>query len=163
MVDTEWVDEWHRVMTGHLAGLVETFEETHGYPPGENTVVPAHRDTRAAAARLAKQWPAFEPLLPLYEVVGSASLEDVDHAYFIHSPATVTQHLSEYGHVDLADGRTGIVFASDGGGHLYALADDGRVEKSRTASWSDDFAEVSEDIGDFLGQLLHVVRQFAGP
>ncbi|MGW2559549.1 hypothetical protein ACWCXB_09965 [Streptomyces sp. NPDC001514] len=73
----------------------------------------------------------------------------------------MTEHLAEYGHATLAGGESGIVFGNDGGGRLIALASDGRVHKSRTASWTDEFYAVAVDLGDFLEQLRHAVERFA--
>lgn len=159
-LDTRRVEAWRQVVTGHVAALMESFEDIYGYPAGDNTVVPADHDTHNAASTLTRHHPEAAPLLPLYSAIDHVSLPDMDNGHFVHSPATVIQHLTEYGRVDLADGRTGIVFASDGGGRLFSLADDGRVHRSRAASWSEDFHEVAGDVGDFLDQLRGAVEQF---
>ncbi|MFD7444180.1 hypothetical protein [Streptomyces sp. NPDC059909] len=158
-LDSTWLDEWRQEVSRSVTRLMESFEETHGYPAGNNTVVPADEGTHAAVPVLGDRWP--RPLLYLYSVIDSVSLPDIGNGYFIHSPSTVTEHLAEYGHTALTSGVPGIVFGSVGGGNLFALADDGRVHKSRTASSTDGFDVAATDLGDFLEQLRHVVEQFA--
>lgn len=66
----------------------------------------------------------------------------------------VVEHLREYGPVQIeGDEWPAPVFASDGGGHLFAVAGSGRVWRSTTASWFDDFEVVAVSIEDFLGAI----------
>ncbi|WBO61484.1 hypothetical protein [Streptomyces camelliae] len=94
-------------------------------------------------------------------MIDSVSLPDIGNGYFIHPPSTVTAYLDEYGAVPLKNGDHGIVFGSDGGGNLFALAANGTVHKSRTASWNDEFYAVAASLRDFLEQLHDVIDQFA--
>ncbi|MFD6174424.1 hypothetical protein [Streptomyces coeruleorubidus] len=83
--------------------------------------------------------PTRERPTTLYRVIGAASLPDVDSGYFIHSPATAAEHFREYGPTPIDGEPIALVFASDGGGHLFAIGASGQVRKSTTASWFDDF------------------------
>ncbi|MFE3330101.1 hypothetical protein ACFXKE_00455 [Streptomyces sp. NPDC059202] len=139
----------------HLA----RFETVHGYPPGDNDVVAADEQSRAAAAQL-EDAAAPAALVAFYSSVAELRLSDIDHGYFIHSPDLVLDHLSEYGPVRLTDHRTGIVFGSDGGGILFALDQTGQVHRSTTASWSDDFEPEAPTLTQFLEQLYRAVALF---
>jgi hypothetical protein len=61
-------------------------------------------------------------------VIGEASLPDVDSGYFIHSPATAAEHFREYGPAPIDGEPIALVFASDGGGHLFAIGASGQVK-----------------------------------
>ncbi|MFE7532350.1 hypothetical protein ACFU7Y_42650 [Kitasatospora sp. NPDC057542] len=46
-----------------------------------------------------------------------------------------------------------LVFASGGEGHLFAIGDSGRIRRSTTASWSDDFEVAAASLQEFLEHL----------
>jgi hypothetical protein len=50
-----------------------------------------------------------------------------------------------------------LVFASDGGGHLFALAGSGRVWRSTTASWFDQFDLAAVDLQEFFEGLARLI------
>ncbi|MFV0138149.1 hypothetical protein ACLGIH_34245 [Streptomyces sp. HMX87] len=160
-LDSSWLHAWCQEVSQGVSGLMGSFEETHGYPAGNNNVAPADDETRAAVALLANHRPEHGALLSLYAVIDSVSMPDIGNGYFIHPPSTVTEHLDEYGAVPLTNGAHGVVFGSDGGGRLFALTGNGAVHKSRTAAWNDDFYSVAADLRDFLEQLRRAVEQFA--
>ncbi|MFB7447640.1 hypothetical protein [Streptomyces sp. NPDC056194] len=97
--------------------------------------------------------PIPSDLTTLYWVISEASLPDVDNGYFIHSPMTVAGHFREYGPPAIDDEPMALVFASDGGGHLFAIGDSGRIWKSTTASWLDDFEAAAASLQEFLEHL----------
>ncbi|CAL9614527.1 hypothetical protein SUDANB37_05736 [Streptomyces sp. enrichment culture] len=97
--------------------------------------------------------PIPSDLTTLYWVVCEISLPDVGHGYFVHPASTVAEHFREYGPVQIDDEPFAIVFASDGGGHLFAVAGSGRVWRSTTASWFDDFEVAAASIQEFLEQI----------
>ncbi|MFG3288998.1 hypothetical protein ACGF3G_09350 [Streptomyces sp. NPDC048179] len=140
---------------------METFEETHGYPAGDNEVALVGDETRAAVTLLTNHRSECVALLSLFAVLDSVSLPYIGNGYFIHPPSTVFAHLDEYSPVPLGNGDHGLVFGSDGGGRLFALAANGTVHKSRTASWNDEFYAVAASPCDFLDQLRDVIDQFA--
>ncbi|WP_329579985.1 SMI1/KNR4 family protein [Streptomyces sp. NBC_01361] len=144
-----------------MSRLTESFEETHGYPAGDNKVALADDEASAALTLLTNHRPECVALLSFFVVIDSVSLPDIGNGYFIHPPSTVTAHLDEYGAVSLANSDHGIVFGSDGGGNLFVLMANGTVHKSRTASWNDEFYAVSASLGDFLEQLRDAIEQFA--
>ncbi|WP_327341404.1 hypothetical protein [Streptomyces europaeiscabiei] len=97
--------------------------------------------------------PTRERPTPLYWVIGEASLPDVDSGCLIRSPATAAEHFREYGPAPIDCEPIALVFASDGGGHLFAIGASGQVWKSTTASWSDDFEVTASSLQEFLEQF----------
>ncbi|MFI6123077.1 hypothetical protein ACIBCU_25400 [Streptomyces sp. NPDC051064] len=152
-LDPEWVRGWCEGTSAGLAALMSSFLETHGYPPGENAVVLATDESHGATDALVDLTPIPSDLTTLYWVVCEISMPDVEHGYFVHPASTVAEHLREHGSVQIDDEPPGIVFASDGGGHLFAAAGSGRIWRSATASWFDDFEVAAESVQDFLEQL----------
>ncbi|MFJ8857669.1 hypothetical protein ACIRD8_04475 [Streptomyces sp. NPDC102451] len=152
-LDPEWVRGWCERTSAGLSALMSSFRETHGYPPGENAVVLATDESHGATDALVDLTPIPSDLTTLYWVVREVSMPDVEHGYFVHPASAVAEHLREYGAVRIDDEPPAIVFASDGGGHLFAVAGSGRVWRSTTASWLDDFEAVAESVQDFLEQL----------
>ncbi|MFJ7201574.1 hypothetical protein [Streptomyces sp. NPDC098926] len=113
----------------------------------------ATHDSRRATDALVDLTPIPSDLATLYWVISEAALPDVDSGYFIHSPATAAEHLREYGPAAIGGESIALVFASDGGGHLFAIGDSGQVWKSTTASWLDDFEVATASLQEFLEQL----------
>ncbi|MFG2587843.1 hypothetical protein [Streptomyces sp. NPDC048438] len=152
-LDAEWVRGWCERTSAGLSALMSSFLETHGYPPGGNAVVLATDESHGATDALVDLTPIPSDLTTLYWVVCEISMPDVEHGYFVHPASTVAEHLREYGSVQIDDEPPGIVFASDGGGRLFAVAGSGRVWRSATASWLDDFEVAAESVQHFLEQL----------
>ncbi|MFJ4094181.1 hypothetical protein ACIPYS_21590 [Kitasatospora sp. NPDC089913] len=152
-LDAEWVRSWQEQADAALAKLVQSFLPTHGFPPGHNTVMPATDKSHQAASALGDLTPIPSDLTTLYRVISEASLPDVDSGYFIHAPETVAGHFREYGPAAIDGERIALVFASDGGGHLFAIGASGQIWKSTTASWSDDFDIAAAGLQEFLEQL----------
>ncbi|AQU65370.1 hypothetical protein [Streptomyces niveus] len=152
-LDAEWVRGWCEESSTALRDLMSSFLKTHGFPPGSNTVTLATTESHQATDALVDLMPIPSDLTTLYWVVREVSLPDVDSGYFIHSPSTVTTHLREYGSVQVEGDDSALVFASDGGGHLFAVAGTGRVWRSTTASWFDDFEVVAAGLEEFLEHL----------
>ncbi|MET9615487.1 hypothetical protein [Kitasatospora indigofera] len=152
-LDAEWVRLWWQQADAALTTLMESFLPTHGFPPGHNAVMLATAASHQATSALVDLTPIPSDLTTLYWVISEASLPDVDSGYFIHSPATVAGHLREYGPVPIDGEWIALVFASDGGGRLFAIGDSGQVWKSTTASWSDDFDIAAASLQEFLEQI----------
>ncbi|MEU4493687.1 hypothetical protein AB0F96_09560 [Streptomyces sp. NPDC023998] len=159
-LDSEWVRGWCEQTSAELGALMSSFLKTHGFPPGENTVLLATDESHEATDALVDLTPIPSDLTTLYWVISEVSMPDVEHGYFVHPASTVAEHFREYGSVQVDDEPPAIVFASDGGGHLFAVAGSGRVWRSTTASWFDDFEVAAESIQDFLKQIS---RQVARP
>lgn len=136
---------------------MSSFLRTHGFPPGENAVILATDASSEATDALVDLTPIPSDLTTLYWVIGEVSLPDVEHGYFIHSASTAADQFREYGSVQVDDDPSAIVFASDGGGHLFAVAGSGRVWRSTTASWFDGFEVAAESVQGFLEQVGHRV------
>jgi hypothetical protein len=132
---------------------MQSFLATHGFPPGDNAVALATDDSHEATSALVDLTPIPSDLTTLYWVISEASLPDVDNGYFIHSPATVAEHFREHGSPAIEGEWIAPVFASDGGGHLFAVGGNGRVLRSTTASWLADFEVVAASLQEFLEQL----------
>ncbi|MFD4693723.1 hypothetical protein [Streptomyces sp. NPDC058463] len=94
--------------------------------------------------------PIPSDLTTLYWVISEVSLPDVGNGYFIHSASTVAEHFQQYGSVQIDDEPPALVFASDGGGQLFAVTGSGRVWRSTTASWFHDFEVCAASIQEFL-------------
>ncbi len=149
----DWVRNWHEQADRALKGLMQSFEARHGYPPDRNAVTLATAASHDATDALVELTPIPSDLTTLYWVLGEASLPDVDSGYFIHSPSAVAGHFRAYGCVRIEGEEPAVVFASDGGGHLFAVAGSGRVWRSATASWFDQFDLAAADIREFLEGL----------
>lgn len=160
-LDADWLRVWRHQTTTSLQRVLVSFEDTYGYPPGDNAIIPAHADSRSAAAQL-KEHPAAAPaLVAFYDAISEAALPDIDNGHFIHAPDHVLNDLAEYGSVRVADHVVGIVFASDGGGNLLAIDRGGAVHRSTTASWFDGFEPIATSLTEFLAQLQQAVADFA--
>ncbi|NEA53483.1 hypothetical protein G3I60_04765 [Streptomyces sp. SID13666] len=158
-LDSEWVRGWCEQTSAALGALMSSFLKTHGFPPGENAVILATDESHEATGALVDLTPIPSDLTTLYWVVCEVSLPDIEHGYFVHPASMVAEHFREYGSVQIDDEPLAIVFASDGGGHLFAVAGSGRVWRSTTASWFDDFEVIAASIQEFLEQIS---RRVAG-
>ncbi|MFC8722871.1 hypothetical protein [Kitasatospora sp. NPDC057198] len=152
-LEPEWVRSWCEQADAALAALMRSFLPTHGFPPGDNAVALATADGHRAASALAELTPIPADLATLHRVIAEVSLPDVDSGYFVHSPATVAAHFREYGLAPVDGERIAPVFASDGGGRLFAIGGSGRIWKSAAASWSADFTVAAASLREFLEQL----------
>ncbi|MFD3809326.1 hypothetical protein ACFWTC_38710 [Streptomyces sp. NPDC058619] len=160
-LDAEWVRSWWKQTDGALTKLMQSFLPTHGFPPGYNAVMLATDDSHQATDALVDLTPIPSDLTTLYWVISEASLPDVDSGYFIHSPATVAGHFREYGPAPIDGEWIALVFASDGGGHLFAISGSGQIWKSTTASWVDDFGVAAASLQEFLEQIgRRIANQF---
>lgn len=152
-LDADRVRAWQEQADTTLAALTRSFLATHGFPPGHNAVMPATDDSHRAVSALVDLTPIPSDLTTLYWGISEATLPDVDNGYFIHPPAMVAEHFREYGSAPIDGEFNALIFASDGGGCLFALGDSGHVWKSATASWTSTFDLVATDLQEFLEQL----------
>ncbi|MDQ1013280.1 hypothetical protein QFZ82_007765 [Streptomyces sp. V4I23] len=91
-------------------------------------------------------------------MIDEVLLPDVDSGYFIHPASTVAGHFREYGDIQIDGEEPALVFASDGGGHLFALSGSGRVWRSTTASWSGQFDLAAATLQEFLEGLAQRIN-----
>jgi hypothetical protein len=161
-VDEDWLSTWRVSVTAILAELLGTFWQRFGSEPGTNELGPPA--SREAVASLATLRPApARDLLALYRSVGEVSLPDVGNGYFIHPPCLVIQHRQrgEPRHIGPPFDVDVLVFASDGGGALYAfpVAEAGPVYRLRDCAIWDGAADaggvqtVADDLQEFLQHL----------
>lgn len=158
-LDSEWVRGWCERTAAAIRTLTSSFLQTHGFPPGENVVAPSTEESHRATDALVELTPIPSDLTTLYWVISEVSLPDVGNGYFIHSASTVAEHFQQYGSVQIDDEPPALVFASDGGGQLFAVTGSGRVWRSTTASWFHDFEVCAASIQEFLE---HIGRMAAG-
>lgn len=98
-------------------------------------------------------------LVSFYQIIGAVVLPDIGNGHFIHSAEAVLNQLQEEGTVKVG-GADAVVFASNGGGVLYAITPTGAIHRSSTASRDSDFELVATDLAGYLGGLRGVVSEF---
>jgi hypothetical protein len=152
-LDPRWVRAWAADITTHLQAVLAAFDTYYPFPPGANEVVPAGPGPSSLNA-------TPSDLTTFYNVIREVTLSDIGNGFFIHPPDLVAAKLAD-GPVLLRGGDTGTVFASNGGGILYAIGPDNTVHRSLDASTDSDFEPVATDLRDFLGQVLEAVAHFA--
>ncbi|MEU2264477.1 hypothetical protein ABZ557_30370 [Streptomyces sp. NPDC019645] len=108
-----------------VSEFMSGFEAVHGYPPGEHTVglVPAGESTAAAEASAGRGLPG--PLLDYYGHLGAVALPDLDNGIWIDDAASLAAQVEAGDHPTRLTGTvddTVSVFATDGGGGMYALS-----------------------------------------
>ncbi|MEU6436079.1 hypothetical protein ABZ874_17335 [Streptomyces albidoflavus] len=161
----EWLSRWRDDLTSALTSLLPAFARTYGYEPGTNEVRAASEEDLRALRGHADSPALGEALLTFYESISEVTLPDVGNGHFIHPTHDVLHDLAESGAVSLPEARIphGTVFASDGGGLLYAIDSHGAVHRSYSASWHGDFGKIADDMPHFLEQLRSHVASFANP
>ncbi|TXS08070.1 MULTISPECIES: hypothetical protein [Streptomyces] len=158
-LDAEWLHGWCEQAAASLAKFMQSFQARHGFEPGTNVVVLASEASHQATETLVELTPIPSDLTTMYWVIDEVSLPDVENGYFVHPASLVAEHFREYGAVQIDGEEPAMVFASDGGGHLFALAGSGRVWRSTTASWFDQFDLAAAGLQEFLEGLS---RQISG-
>ncbi|MFD7974258.1 hypothetical protein [Streptomyces sp. NPDC059071] len=157
-LDAEWLRGWCGQANSTLAKLVQSFQARHGFEPGNNVVVLATEESHQATDALVELTPIPSDLTTMYWVIDEVSLPDVENGYFVHPASLVADHFREYGAVQIKGEEPALVFASDGGGHLFALAGSGRVWRSTTASWFDQFDLAAASLQEFFDGLARQIR-----
>lgn len=158
--DATWLATWSRDIDAATRALVADFEGRFGYPPGRNSMNAPDPDALVAAHQLAKRQEVAAPLPHFYRHIGEVVLEDVGNAIFIHPASHVLHDLADSGPIPLGEPGPAALFASNGGGILFAIATNGTIHRSSDASRDSDFQLVAEDLQDFLDQLRHAVIRF---
>jgi hypothetical protein len=158
-VDPHWLRAWAADITVHLQSVLSAFDAYYPFPPGENEVVLAGFNQQGSLDAI-RAHPATSPdLITFYNVINEVTMSDIGNAFFIHAPDLVISHLAD-GPVLLSDGNAGTIFASNGGGILYAIGPDNRVHRSHAASPDSGFEPVATDLRGFLEQLRDAVAHF---
>jgi len=156
-LDAHWVRTWAADVDAHLRTVLAAFDDYYPFPPGDNEVVLAGPERGAVDALRARPEIAAD-LVTFYEVVEEVIMSDIGNAFFVHAPEDVAARLAE-GPVDVGAG-TGVVFASNGGGILYAVGADGRVHRTLVASVDGGFEPVAGDLRGFLAHVRAAVAHF---
>ncbi|MEU5943738.1 SMI1/KNR4 family protein [Micromonospora sp. NPDC047548] len=165
-MDGAYIRRWREDVTARLDRLLPGFEVRFGYPPGRHTIGgPAGEEELASLA--GTRLPG--DLLAWYRQVREVSLPDIGNGYFIHEPGLVACR-----EVTSIRGRFTedvVVFASDGGGTLFAsgAVTDSPVYRLPAGEIvagvyrSDDprIDVVAENLTDFLDRLRDTVEVFA--
>ncbi len=152
-LDAEWLRGWCEQAALAVAELMQSFEARYGFEPGSNAILLATQNSHQTTDALVELTPIPSDLTTLYWAIGEVSLPDVENGYYIHPASLVADHFREYGAVQIDGEEPALVFASDGGGHLFALAGSGRLWRSTTASWFDQFDLAAASLQEFLEGL----------
>ncbi|MEV4140028.1 SMI1/KNR4 family protein [Dactylosporangium sp. NPDC049742] len=168
-----WKASIEAAVTRALRDIVSTFP----FEPDTHTLGPPASQAELAALRSRLPW-IPEDLVAVCGSVGEVVLPDIANGLFMFEPDYI---LNMPDHDDGRPDRIGwpferevdvVVFGSDGGGTLYAVAAGatGRVFRLRECSYlagvyegvlNVDVTVVAESLDDFLGRLLHAVTVFA--
>ncbi|WP_240999689.1 hypothetical protein [Streptomyces sp. Tu 4128] len=154
----EWIRCWYEQTDAALTEMVQSFQSRHGFPPDRNEIARATDESHRATDVLVELTPIPSDLTTMYWEIAEISLPDVDSGYFVHPASMVASHFREYGAVHIDGDEPAVVFASDGGGHLFAVAGSGRVWRSTTASWFDQFDLAAAGLQEFLAGLGRRIR-----
>ena len=157
-LDQAWLTTWRDELNTALGPLLATFESTYGYPPDDNQVAPPDDDQESQKI---STYPDTAPdLIQFYKAIHQVLLPDIGNGYFIHPADHVLAELAHAGPVRLRESTPGVVFASDGGGILYAIAPDGAIYRSAAASRDSGFKLIATDLTSFLNQIRQAVMRF---
>lgn len=156
-LDAEWLRGWCVQTDAALAKPMESFQARFGFEPGSNVVVHASETSHQAVDALVDLTPIPSDLTTMYWVIAEVSLPDVGNGYFVHPASLVADHFREIGAVQIDGEEPALIFASDGGGRLLALAGSGRVWMSTTASWFDQFDLAAAGLQEFFEGLTQQI------
>ncbi|WP_433204415.1 SMI1/KNR4 family protein [Dactylosporangium sp. CS-047395] len=177
MLDEQRLVGWGASMRAAVARALRDILSTYPFEPGAQTVGPPAPEADLAALRSRVPW-VPDDLVAVCRWVGEVSLPDIANGYFMFGPRYI------HGVLDHDDGRADrigelfaedvdvVVFGSDGGGTLYAIAVGGvgtvyRLDgcayqagayRGRAGS---GVTAVAEHLDDFLERLLAAVEAFA--
>ncbi|MGW1552864.1 hypothetical protein [Streptomyces sp. NPDC002346] len=157
--------DWGMKMARLAEEFVAGFEAVHAYPPGAHTVctVPAAGGVVSATA-LARQGVAG-PLLEYYSHLGSVALPDLGTGIWIDDVSSLTAQAETGNYPNRLTGAvddTVSVFATDGGGAMYALSHTtgcvyhltaGALTGSTFELEKTGYSTAAEDLWSFLDQL----------
>ncbi|MFE9743233.1 hypothetical protein [Streptomyces sp. NPDC006477] len=152
-LDAQWLRGWCEQTDSALAKLMASFQARFGFEPGSNKVVVASEESHQATDALVELTPIPSDLTTMYWVIDEVSFPDVENGYFVHPASLVADRFRAYGAVQIDGKEPALVFASDGGGHLFALAGSGRIWRSTTTSWLDQFDPAASGLQEFFEGL----------
>jgi len=157
-LDQAWLTSWRDELDRALEPFLAAFESRYGYPPGDNRIT---SPDDGPTARKINAHPDTAPDLTLfYQVIYEVLLPDIGNGYYIHPAGHLLDELVYAGPARLGGSVSGVVFASDGGGILYAIAPVGTIYRSTAASRDSGFEVIATDLTSFLDQLRQAVMRF---
>ncbi|WP_331769267.1 hypothetical protein OG948_36370 (plasmid) [Embleya sp. NBC_00888] len=136
---------WAAEMARLAAEFTRDFESAYGFEPGDNHVTLADDRARRAAVQAGGLLPA--PLVDFYGVVGEVSLPDVHSGFFVASVESLVQGAGDVHPTKVVGAIEDdiVVFGTNGGGDLIAMATDGRVYMMGGGSLLGRVYDVDED------------------
>ncbi|TYC20177.1 hypothetical protein [Micromonospora sp. MP36] len=165
-MDAAYVRRWREDVNACLDRLLPGFEVCCGYPADRHTVGGPAREEELAS--LVGMHPP-DDLLVWYGQVRDVNLPDIGNGYFLHEPGLVARR-----DVTSVRGRFTadvVVFASDGGGTLFAVEavtgspvyrlPVGEIAAGVYRSEDPRFDVVAENLAGFLDRLRDAVGLFA--
>ncbi|GAA0902986.1 hypothetical protein GCM10009557_78940 [Virgisporangium ochraceum] len=173
MDDGDRLTDWAARLRAATDRAVREVLSTYPYEPDGHHVGPPATQAELAGLRERLPWVPDE-LVALHRHVGPVWLPDIGNGHFLHSVDLMVGAV-EGGRADriaepLADSVEVVVFGSNGGGDLFAVATgDGRVYRLREAAYHGGVYSgteygvtvVGDDLGDHLDRLLAAVEAFS--
>jgi hypothetical protein len=176
VLNEEWLTGWAAQVEAAAARALRNVVSTYPFEAGDHSVGPPSSVAELAALREGMPWVPDE-LFALYRFVGPVSLPDITNGYFLYPPDSVIGNLyHDDGRADrigepFADDVDIVVFGSNGGGDLYALAtpdgdpvyrfDEAVYEFGIYHGTERGITVVGEDLRHFLEEFLAAVEAFA--
>ncbi|MFF1847696.1 hypothetical protein ACFVW9_39265 [Streptomyces sp. NPDC058217] len=157
--------DWGMEMARLAEEFTVGFEAVHGYPSGAHTVctVPAAGGAVSAAALVCRG--VAGPLLEYYSHLGSVELPDLGTGIWVDDVSSLTAQVEAGNYPNRLTGAvddTVSVFATDGGGGMYALSHTTGYVYHLTAGAltgncydldETGYSTAAEDLWSFLDQL----------
>jgi hypothetical protein len=176
-LDEQRLIDWAEAVEAAVKRALREVVSTYPFEPGKHTVGPPASESDLAALRQRLPW-IPDGLLAVARWVGEVSLPDIANGYFMFSPSYIHGMLyHDDGIPDridepLDDDVDVVIFGSDGGGTLYAIAvgDIGTVYRLQECKYEQGVYSgsagfgvtlVAEGMDDFLDALLAAVAAFA--
>ncbi|MGV4926539.1 SMI1/KNR4 family protein [Streptomyces sp. BHT-5-2] len=167
-ISGERLSNWIEEVTERSSELMRTFEDCFGREPGENFLVRASSERETGVIQGLSTLGAPDALCDFYAQIEMVSLPDVGNGLFVH-PAEDLLDDAEAGQPTRVVGAINdgiIVFASDGGGGLFAISrSNGKVYRLEGGSLVGTVHDVddsgcTEMAHNFSGFLEYVRQEF---
>jgi hypothetical protein len=170
----QWLNEWATQLRAAVERALRDVVSGFPFEADEHRVGPPASGAELDLLRQRLPWTPDE-LVALHRHVGPVTLPDIGNGYFLREPDGVVAALDQQDRADqigepLAEHVDVVVFGSNGGGALYAVAvTDGRVFRLQDTSYirgvydgtSHGVTIVAADLRDFLERFLNGLNAFA--
>ncbi|WP_406259348.1 hypothetical protein OH779_40695 [Actinacidiphila glaucinigra] len=118
------LDGWLAEMNRLAEEFAADFEAVHGFPPDEHTIRESSAEDGAASAGMLARAGVPGSLVTLYSVLGAAELPDFENGVWIDDASSLLEQAGAGNYpqrlVGAVEDRV-TVFATDGGGGMYAV------------------------------------------